>query len=154
MDETQQQDCPLKTFTQAWPKGFRVSPSIPARAPTPPEPLCAGSSATIIHKSSKDRCSPILRRRCCRTSHNVHLAKTQILWFVGLGGFFLFLKRRLHEWFRPEPPKDTKRIVGQSSVAVAVKYIPAGVQVWLMLSPAARSESALVEGKEFPTSWF
>jgi len=84
----------------------------------------------------------------------------------------LFFKRRLHVWFRPEPLRESigrradaterrleavfrrylRHVVEQSTAALAVKYIPAGIPASsseLMLSPpAARSGSGPAEELE------
>ncbi len=86
----------------------------------------------------------------------------------------LFFHRKLHVWFRPEPLKESmgrdadtterelelvfrrylRYRVGQSTVSLAVKYIPGGISEdtsELMLSPSAQEEkpSARVEELEF-----
>ena len=103
-------------------------------------------------------------------------------WWVGFVTFprivkeagLLFFRRKLHVWFRPEPLKESmgrnadaterelelvfrrylRHRVDQSTVSLAVKYIPGGIPAdmsELMLSPIAREEepSARVEELEF-----
>ncbi len=181
---------------KVWPKDFHVSPfnsrkgSYSLVANDPLNPFMQGTgpiSNTINLISSKGHGKLVARLFPAGLAVDPYgmtvFQKLKFLaswWWVGLVTFprivkeagILFLRRKLHVWFRPEPLKESmgrsadsterqlelvfrqylRHLVEQATIPLAVKYVPSGISEEakeLMLSPAAREGSADAQELDF-----